>query len=178
MFIIKDYELHLEPPGCEPGAECWNATARFDYDISAVFPYLNAVWEGALYSPKAQRLACRVEGRATAFNPREITISSLLDRDTATVELEKLIAQVNRIWMDRDLLTPRYTARKRLVAMDIYKLLPQTNCKLCGQPSCFAFASQITVGAAGPRACTPLFSEAQYTQQRQGLLEMLAEAVG
>ena len=176
MFIIKDYELRLEPPGCKPGAEHWNATACFDYDISAVFPYLNAVWEGALYNPPAQQLACRVEDRAIAFKPREITIGSLPDRDTATVEMEKLIAKVNRIWMDRDLLTPRYTARKRLVAMEIYKLLPQTNCKLCDQPSCFAFASQVTVGAAGAEVCTPLFGEAQYAQQRQALLEMLTEA--
>jgi ArsR family metal-binding transcriptional regulator len=178
MFIIKDYELDLEPPGCQPGAEYWNATARFGYDISAVFPYLNAVWEGALYSPPAQQLACRVEDRAIALKPREITMSNLPDRDTATVELERLIAQINRIWMDRDLLTPRHTARKRLVAMEIYKLLPQTNCKLCGQPSCFAFASQVTIGAAGSEACPPLLNEAQYTQQRQALLEMLAEAAG
>ena len=176
MFIVKDYELNLEVPGCQPGAEYWNATARFDYDISAVFPYLNAVWEGALYNPAAQQLACRVEDRAVAFKPYEITVSNLPDRDTATVEMERLIAQINRIWMDRDLLAPRHTARKRLVAMEIYKLLPKTNCKLCGQPSCFAFASQITVGAAGPEACTPLFGEAQYTQQRQALREMLAEA--
>jgi len=176
VFIIRNYELHLEPPGRAPGAEYWNETARFDYDISAVFPYLNAVWEGSLYNPQAQQLACQVEDRAIAFKPREITISNLPDRDTATVELEKLIAQVNRIWMDRDLLTPRYTARKRLVVIEIYKLLPQTNCKLCGQPSCFALASQITVGAAGVEACRPLFGEAQYIQQRQALLKMLAEA--
>ena len=178
MFIIKDYELHLETPGCQPGAESWNATARFNYDISAVFPYLNAVWEKALYNPQAQQLACHFEDHATALKPREITISNQPDRDTAVVELEKLIAEVNRIWMDRDLLTPRYAARKRLVAMEIYKLLPQTNCKQCGQPSCFAFASQITVGASSPEACTPLFAEAHYAQQRQALLAMLAEAAG
>jgi ArsR family metal-binding transcriptional regulator len=60
--------------------------------------------------------------------------------------------------------------------MEIYKLLPQTNCKVCGQPSCFAFASQVTVGAAGVDGCTPLLSEMRYIQQRQALLEMLAEA--
>ena len=178
MFIIKDYDLHLEPPGCRPGAEYWNATAHFDYDISAVFPYLNAVWEGALYNPQAQQLAIPAEDRAIAFKAREITISNLPDRDTATIELEKLIAQVNRIWMDRDLLTPRYAARKRLVAMEIYKLLPKTNCKLCGQPSCFAFAGQLTVGAVGVEACTPLFGETRYAEQCRALLEMLAEAAG
>lgn len=176
MFIIKDYDLQLEAPACEPGAEYWNATARFDYDISAVFPYLNALWEGAIYNPEAQQLTYRAGDRAIAFRPSGITISNLPDRDTATIELEKVIAEVNRTWMDRDQLEPRYTARKRLVAMEIYSLLPQTNCKLCGQPSCFAFASQVTVGTAEIRACAPLFNEAQYTQQRQALLKMLAEA--
>ena len=27
MFIAKDYEMHLDAPACEPGAEYWNATA-------------------------------------------------------------------------------------------------------------------------------------------------------
>ncbi|MFN2240827.1 MAG: (Fe-S)-binding protein, partial [Anaerolineae bacterium] len=76
----------------------------------------------------------------------------------------------------RENLTPLHTARKRLVAMEIYQLLPQTNCKLCGQPSCFAFASKITVGEAKLEACTPLFDEAQYGEKRQALLDMLGEA--
>ena len=37
MFIAKDYDMILETPGCEPGAEYWNATARFEDDISDVF---------------------------------------------------------------------------------------------------------------------------------------------
>jgi ArsR family metal-binding transcriptional regulator len=178
MFIAKDYDLHLESPGCEPGAEYWNATARFQDDISAVFPYLNACWEGALYSPAAQQIVWRVGDRAVALRPHEITISNLPDRDTATVQLEELVADINRIWMDRENIAPRHTPRKRLVAMEVYQLLPQTNCKLCGQPTCFAFASQVTVGAADVGDCTPLFDEAQYAARRQSLLAMLAGAAG
>jgi 4Fe-4S ferredoxin len=69
-----------------------------------------------------------------------------------------------------------HTARKRLVAMEIYQLLPQTNCKLCGAPTCFAFAGKLTVGEADAEACTPLFEETQYAEKRQGLLDMLSEA--
>jgi ArsR family metal-binding transcriptional regulator len=176
MFIAKDYDLHLEAPGCEPGAEYWNATARFEDDISAVFPYLNAIWKNAIYSPGANQITYKTEDRAVALKPHEVTISNLPDRDTATVEMEKVIADVNRIWMDRENLTPLHAARKRLVAMEIYQLLPQTNCKLCGQPSCFAFASKITVGEAQVEACTPLLDEAQYDEKRKALLDMLGEA--
>lgn len=176
MFIAKDYDLHLEAPPCEPGAEYWNATARFKEDISDVFPYLNAQWKNAIYSPAARQLTYQTEDRAVALKPFEITISNLPDRDSATVELEKILGEINRIWMDRENLTPLHTPRKRLVAMEIYQQLPQTNCKLCGQPSCFAFASKLTVGEVEVQTCTPLFDEDQYAEKRRALLDMLAEA--
>lgn len=176
MFIAKDYDLHLEAPACEPGAEYWNATARFKDDISDVFPYLNAQWKDAIYSPGARQITFRFEDSSVALKPHEITISNLPDRDSATIELEKILGEINRIWMDRENLTPLSTPRKRLVAMELYQLLPQTNCKLCGVPSCFAFASKLTVGEADVAACTPLFEDEQYAEKRQELLAMLAEA--
>jgi ArsR family metal-binding transcriptional regulator len=176
VFIAKDYDLHLEAPACEPGAEYWNATAQFKDDISAVFPYLNAQWKDAIYSPAAKQITFRFGERAVALKAHEITISNLPDRDLATTELEKLLADINRIWMDRENLSPLHTSRKRLVAMEVYQLLPQTNCKLCGAASCFAFASKLTVGEADVKACTPLFDESQYAEKRQSLAEMLAES--
>jgi ArsR family metal-binding transcriptional regulator len=176
MFIAKDYELSMEAPGCEPGAEYWNATARFQDDISAVLPYLNAQWADAVYAPAAGQLTARVEGHAVALGPHEITISGVPDRDAAVVLMERTVAAVNRIWMDREHLTPLHTSRKRLVAMGIYQLLPQTNCKLCGESTCFAFASKLTVGVTALQACLPLFEEESYAHRRQALLAMVAEA--
>ena len=135
MFIAKDYELQLEAPACEPGAEYWNATARFQDDISDVFPYLNAQWKGVIYSPAAKQMTWRFEEHAVAIKSREITISYLPDRDSATIIMEKIVAEINQIWMDRENLTPLHTPRKRLVAMEVYQLLPQTNCKVCGYPT-------------------------------------------
>jgi ArsR family metal-binding transcriptional regulator len=178
VFIAKDYDLRLDAPACEPGAEYWNATATFKDDISDVFPYLNAEWNDVIYSPGANQITWRFDEHAVAAKPHEITISYLPDRDTATLQLEKIIAEINRIWMDRQNLTPVHTPRKRLIAMEVYQLLPQTNCKLCGQATCFAFASKITVGEADIKACTPLFEEDQYAAKRQAVMEMLAASVG
>jgi ArsR family metal-binding transcriptional regulator len=176
VFIAKDYDLQLEAPACEPGAEYWNATARFRDDLSDVFPYLNAQWPEAIYSPAAKQITFRYEDHSVALKTHEITINNLPDRDAATIEMEKIVAEINRIWMDREKLTPLHTPRKRLVAMEVYQLLPQTNCKLCGTPTCFAFAGKITVGEADVKACTPLFDEDQYAEKRRSLLDMLAQA--
>lgn len=177
MYIAKDYEMQLEAPPCEPGAEYWNATARFEEDLSDAFPYLNAELKNAVYSQAANQITWRYQDRAVAIRPHEITISNLPDRDAAAIEMEKVVAEINRIWMDRDHIAPLHTPRKRLVTMEIYQLLPQTNCKECGEASCFAFAGKLTVGEADAAQCTPLFADDRYAEKRQALLEMLAQGV-
>ena len=41
-------------------------------------------------------------------------------------------------------------------ALDIYKLLPKTNCKKCGYPTCLAFAMKLAAGKAEVEACPDL----------------------
>lgn len=48
-----------------------------------------------------------------------------------------------------------------LTALDIYKLLPKTNCKECGFPTCLAFAMQMAAGKAGIDKCPPASGEAK-----------------
>lgn len=43
-------------------------------------------------------------------------------------------------------------------ALDIYKLLPKTNCKKCGYPTCLAFAMKLATGKAEVEACPDLDS--------------------
>ena len=50
-----------------------------------------------------------------------------------------------------------------LTALDIYKLLPKTNCKECGFPTCLAFAMQMAAGKAGIDKCPPASDEAKAT---------------
>jgi acetyl-CoA decarbonylase/synthase complex subunit gamma len=50
-----------------------------------------------------------------------------------------------------------------LTGLAIYKLLPKTNCKECGQATCLAFAMQIASGKAGLDACPHVSAEARET---------------
>jgi hypothetical protein len=46
-------------------------------------------------------------------------------------------------------------------AVDIYKLLPKTNCGTCGMPTCFGFATKVASRMASITACANLSNEAR-----------------
>lgn len=46
-------------------------------------------------------------------------------------------------------------------AVDIYKLLPKTNCGTCGTPTCFGFATKVAARMASINACSNLSPEAK-----------------
>jgi len=48
-----------------------------------------------------------------------------------------------------------------LTGLDIYKLLPKTNCKECGYPTCLAFAMKLAVKQAELAACPDVTEEAK-----------------
>jgi len=87
--------------------------------------------------------------------------------------VEGLIKLVNRTWERRDQIEPSYETRRRPTALEIYKLLPHTNCKACGEATCFVFANKLAAGQVELERCTPL-AEPQYAGQRAKLAELLA----
>lgn len=60
-------------------------------------------------------------------------------------------------WQNRERITPKVTGKAKPRILEIYKLLPKTNCSECGQPTCMMFASLATEGIKGSRDCPPLF---------------------
>lgn len=60
-----------------------------------------------------------------------------------------------------------------ITPMEIYKLLPKTNCKKCGEQTCMAFAFKVVNRERQIEECKPLFEEEKYAKQKEQLLEML-----
>ena len=170
-MLIEDYDLEVYTPPCDPGAERYAARARLMDDISAALPYLNATLKGAIYTPAAQALTWKKAGHSIAFHAYEIDASNIEDRQMAEDELRGLIALVNRTWERRLEIQPSNETRQRPTQMAVYKLLPKTNCKACGDPTCWIFAAQLVTGHKPLAECTPLL-DAQYAQNLAELLEM------
>ncbi|MHA1229027.1 MAG: (Fe-S)-binding protein [Candidatus Helarchaeota archaeon] len=61
---------------------------------------------------------------------------------------------------------------KKPSVMDVYKLLPKTNCKKCGLPNCMGFAMNLVGQKISLDKCTPLFEEPKYAANLKKLQEM------
>jgi len=166
--LIEKYDLEVFTPPCDPGAERYAARARLAVDISEVLPYLNATLRGAIYHPGANALTWKKGGHNIAFHAYEIAASNVEDREGAEKEIKGLVELVNRTWERRAEIAPDATARQRPTPMAIYKLLPNTNCKGCGESTCYSFALKL--------ADCPALSEPQHTEKLTALQEIVIDA--
>lgn len=174
-MLIDTYDLEVFTPPCEPGAERFAARARLRDDIRELLPYLNATLRGAVYNPAAPALTWKKGGHNIAFHPFEIATSNVEDREAAERELNGLVDLANRTWDRRDEIIPDHQVRQRPTAMALFRLLPQTNCKLCGQPTCFTFALRLAASQAGIDAC-PLLLEEGRSESWAELQRLLIDA--
>jgi len=174
-MLIENYDLDVFTPPCEPGAERFSATARLNVDISEVLPYLNAILRGAVYHKQANALTWKKGGHMIAFHPYEISTSNAENRESAEKEIKGLIDLVNRTWERRADITPFHGTRQRPTPMAIYKLLPKTNCKECGEATCWIFALKLAASQK-PLSDCPLLSSPQYAHNLASLEEIVIDA--
>ncbi|RLE71820.1 MAG: acetyl-CoA decarbonylase/synthase complex subunit gamma [Thermoprotei archaeon] len=66
---------------------------------------------------------------------------------------------------------------KAISPIEVYKLLPKTNCKKCGEENCMAFAVKLVNMETKLELCTPLLEEAKYKKSYEQLKEMLTPPV-
>ncbi|MFC1971209.1 (Fe-S)-binding protein, partial [Chloroflexota bacterium] len=83
-------------------------------------------------------------------------IAQVHDPQDAREIADEIVARINRIWGEREQTNPRYTERKPPPVIEIYKLLPQSNCRQCGYPACMAFAADLSKGKVLIGDCPPL----------------------
>ncbi len=171
-MLIEFYELEVFTPPCKPGAERYSAIARLQVDISEALPYLNAMLLGALYMPEAAALGWQRGGHKVVFAAHQIAISNVQDRDEAIRQLAAEVERVNHVWERRASIEPSTRARQPLTPLAIYRLLPKTNCRACGEPTCYVFAAKLAATQVELAGC-PVVQTAEYSRQFAALQELV-----
>ena len=155
-MLLESYTKEIFNNECMPSAMSVQCFAHLDEDISEALPYLNAVLGGFTYTKDPPSVTFKSQGKLITVHAKKIAINALKDEDEATKIIEWLKREINSAWEKREKIEPLYEAAPQPKVIEILKLLPKTNCKECGQPTCMVFAAQVAEGAKGPEDCLPL----------------------
>ena len=174
-MLLREYTFETMLPECNTFAETINAIATLSDDIGEVFPYLTSLIRLCSYDDASKILTFKLEGKGIAMYPRKITVTRLIDREEAAQVLDKLKDFINRTYENKHNIQPCYKKGGELKYLDVFKLLPGTNCKECGELTCLAFATKVVLQEVNAARCLALFS-GRFEDKKEKLLEMLKTA--
>ena len=173
-MLLNSYKITRTLP-CLADPEKIRVIAEISDEIHEVFPYLNATLKGCIYNHAANTLTIRKDQKLVTLHILHITLAKIEDEKEAEEILNWLRDLVNETYERRDQIKPNYSMAAELRALDVYKLLPGTSCKKCGELTCLAFAVKLVGRDTEITRCDPLFSE-KYQEKRNVLLELLKAA--
>jgi ArsR family metal-binding transcriptional regulator len=154
--------------------------ARITGELSAAFPYLNAEMRQGSYNPGGPTFTFMEGYRMVALYRQRISVAKADDIVDGWRTLEMIRRRANDVWARRASITPCYERRQKPPALELFKRLPGTNCRACGEPTCLAFAVKVHGGEASVRQCAPVFlnlgdspkANGNFTHLREALLEI------
>ena len=165
MLISKYYDFNLSKAGVMFG-HCLGANFKLDNDIRMLFPYINAAVKDCRFFDKPAYIQFILDEIQCTLYPKEVIAAPFMDQDHAEKFVNRLIDFLNDIDIKKDSLIPDHKTFRPISVIDIYKLLPQTNCKECGFSTCLAFAGALSKKQATPDQCPgfarPLYENAIY----------------
>ncbi len=112
--------------------------------LDGVLPLVAAVAPNIIsFNPAAGTLTLRRQPGFITFYSDKVMITQVKDTPEGLELLSTLRDLINQCWEQRDTIQPATTMRRAPRPLDIWTLLPQTNCKRCGEATCMAFAFRL-----------------------------------
>jgi len=155
-MMLETYQLEIFNSKCMPGSMGVHCFAHLDQNVAEAIPYLNTVLGGFTFTKEPLSVTFKSQGKLITVHPEKIAINALKDEAEASKIVEWLKREINNAWASRDTITPMHEAMPQPKMIEILKLLPKTNCKECGEPTCMVFATRVVEGGKGPEDCLPL----------------------
>lgn len=158
-MLLTDYSLEIFKSKCQADAKGVHCFAHLSQDVSDALPYLNAVLGGFEYLQNPPAVTFRAQGKLITVHGDKIAVNALKDEAEARKIVEWMKNEINDAWDNRETIQPSTTGMPRPGIIDILKLLPKTNCRECGEPTCMVFATKVAEGAKGAENCPQIHDE-------------------
>ena len=101
----------------------------------------------------------KAHGKLITVHANKIAVNALKNEQEAVKIVEWLKNEINTAWEERSTIEPCFKGMPRPGFIEILKLLPKTNCRECGAPTCMVFATWLAEGGKGVADCPQLTEE-------------------
>ena len=141
--------------------------------LDEVLPYLATLPNVISYNPEACTLTLRRQLGFISLYSEKAYITKVKDTEEGLELFKALVEAINATWDHQEELVAM-TARKHAPRpLDIWTLLPQSNCKQCGEATCMAFACKLLLQERELPECTPLQADVGFSERHATLEAML-----
>jgi ArsR family metal-binding transcriptional regulator len=142
--------------------------------LDEVLPYLATLPGVIAFNPVACTLTFRRPRGFMTLTPDKITITQVNDANEGLELFEALKDAINATWEHRAELSPVKEIQKAPRLLDVWELLPRSNCAECGEATCMAFAANLLLGKRQPDECPLIQSDPAFADRRSALLTIVA----
>lgn len=140
--------------------------------LEEVLPYLATLPDIIAYNPGACTLTFRRQAGFLTLYADKVFITKVTHADEGLQLLAALTDAINATWDHRQELVAVTALRRAPRPLDIWLLLPQSNCKRCGEETCWAFACNLILQNRELCECLPLQEEAIFAERLATLQAM------
>jgi ArsR family metal-binding transcriptional regulator len=146
---------------------------RPDRLMDEVIPYLATLPGVIAYNPETLTLTFRRQPGFLTLYPDKVYITQIKDTQAGLEVLDALKDAINATWEHRHELTAVTKGRRAPRHLDLWELLPRTNCKQCGEATCLAFAVLLVQQKRFLDECLPLQHDSAFLDRKATLEAML-----
>lgn len=141
--------------------------------LTDVIPYLATLPDVIVYNPVTCTVTFRRQHGFMTLYADKVYITQVQNVDEGLELLKALADAINATWSHRAELVAVTTAQSAPRLLDVWTLLPQTNCKQCGEATCMAFAAALLQQKRLLAECLSLTADPLFGERRATLEAML-----
>jgi cysteine desulfurase/selenocysteine lyase len=173
--FVPGYKILRTSP-CHADPNKIRAIASLPRNVEELLPYLNAVLRGS-YHEEGKTFTFSYEKRPVVVEAEQIILGKTENIDKVKEILDKVLKILNKVARERDEIVPSTRPKPQLSPYTIYKHLPRTNCKKCGEMTCLAFAAGLIQERYAAEQCPPL-KEVSFEEERRAIQKLLDDYFG
>jgi len=141
--------------------------------LEEVLPYLATLPGVLAWNPRAIALTFRRQPGFLTIQRDQIFFIQVKDVEEGLSLLGSLKDAINAVWEKRDDLVAVTNFKRAPSHLDIWELLPRTNCGHCGEATCLTFAVALIQQKRTLEECIAIHSDTDYADRRAALLALM-----